>query len=131
MTSILDQLELSVRAQNVLRARGGVDTLSDFMALNRSDVLRQPKAGQVTWREIERMQTYLRSEPDETPTAPTAPTDAITALRDAAALAALQGFCAQADSSGTWSWLPDMAAAEAWRVADAFIAARETKGDAG
>ena len=48
-------------------------------------------------------------------------------LRDAAALAALQGFCAQADSSGSWSWLPDMAAAEAWRVADAFIAAREGK----
>lgn len=47
-------------------------------------------------------------------------------LRDAAALAALQGFCAQADSSGTWSWLPDRAAAEAWAVADAFIAARET-----
>jgi hypothetical protein len=47
-------------------------------------------------------------------------------LRDAAALAALQGFCSQTDSSGTWSWLPDMAAAEAWRVADAFIAARET-----
>jgi hypothetical protein len=50
-----------------------------------------------------------------------------TSLRDAAALAALQGFCSQTDSSGTWSWLPDMAAAEAWRVADAFIAARETK----
>jgi hypothetical protein len=48
-------------------------------------------------------------------------------LRDAAGLAALQGFCSQTDSSGTWSWLPDMAAAEAWRVADAFIAARETK----
>ena len=52
-------------------------------------------------------------------------------LRDAAALAALQGFCSQVDSSGTWSWLPDMVAAEAWRVADAFIAARETKGDSG
>lgn len=50
-------------------------------------------------------------------------------LRDAAALAALQGFCAQVDSSGAWSWLPDMAAVEAWRVADAFIAARETKED--
>jgi hypothetical protein len=50
-----------------------------------------------------------------------------TELRDRAALAALQGFCAQADTSGTWTWLPDMAAAEAWRVADAFIAARETK----
>jgi hypothetical protein len=48
-------------------------------------------------------------------------------LRDAAALAALQGFCSQTDSSGLWSWLPDMAAAEVWRMADAFIAARETK----
>jgi N-acetylglucosamine-6-phosphate deacetylase len=52
-------------------------------------------------------------------------------LRDAAALVALQGFCSQTDSSGTWSWLPDMAAAEAWRMADAFIAARETKEDEG
>jgi hypothetical protein len=48
-------------------------------------------------------------------------------LRDAAALAALQGFCAQTDSSGTWYWPPDMAAAEAWRMADAFMAAREGK----
>lgn len=47
-------------------------------------------------------------------------------LRDAAALAALQGFCSQTDASGMWSWLPDVAVAEAWRVADAFIAARET-----
>ena len=53
----------------------------------------------------------------------------VNKLRDAAALAALQGFCSQTDSSGSWSWLPDMAAAEAWRVADVFIAARETKED--
>lgn len=51
------------------------------------------------------------------------------ALRDAAALAALQGFCAQHDSSGVWSWLPGQAVTEAWRVADAFIAAREGKTD--
>jgi hypothetical protein len=50
-------------------------------------------------------------------------------LRDAAALAALQGFCTQSDSSGTWTWPPDTAVAEAWRVADAFIAAREGKTD--
>ena len=50
-----------------------------------------------------------------------------TKLRDDAALAALQGFCAQHDSSGSWSWTPDDAAAEAWAVADAFIAARETE----
>ena len=50
-------------------------------------------------------------------------------LRDAAALAALQGFCSQADTEGMWSWLPDVAAAEAWRVADAFIAARDQRQD--
>lgn len=48
-------------------------------------------------------------------------------LRDAAALAALQGFCAQCDDAGTWSWEPEGAVKEAWRVADAFIAAREDK----
>jgi hypothetical protein len=125
MTSILDQLELSVRAQNVLRARGGVDTLSDFMALTRTEVMSLPKVGVRTWNEIADMQNILRADPPEVQK------EDLTALRDAAALAALQGFCSQTDASGTWSWLPDMAAAEAWRMADAFIAARETKGGEG
>jgi hypothetical protein len=55
--------------------------------------------------------------------------DAGMSLRDAAALVALQGFCTQSDSSGTWTWPPGLAVAEAWRVADAFIAAREGKSD--
>lgn len=54
-------------------------------------------------------------------------TEPSLSLRDAAALAALQGFCSQCDSTGLRAWLPDMAAEEAWRTADAFIAAQETK----
>ena len=126
MVDILQELELSVRATNVLRNYGHVHTLEDFMALDRKTVMLLPHAGVRTWREIERMQEHLRSLPHAAP-APLLARDAT--LRDAAALAALQGFCAQTDASGAWSWLPYMAVAEAWRIADAFIAAREGKTD--
>jgi len=127
--SILDSLELSARATNVLRAYGRSDTLKDFLALKRATVLGLTGAGVGTWREIERRQAMLLGLPYAAPDAPVeVRVDAMT-LRDAAALAVLQSFCAQTDTSGTWSWLPDMAAAEAWRVADAFIAAREGKTD--
>jgi hypothetical protein len=46
-------------------------------------------------------------------------------LRDAAALAALQGFCADPSIDTT----PKTIAAAAWNMADAFIAAREAKND--
>lgn len=142
MSDIIHDLELSVRATNVLTAYGRVKTLEDFLALDRATAMRLPGCGKGTWEEIERMQLYLlreegweapkRKKPhDGDPMHPIVTDSHIVAygasLRDAAALAALQGFCAQADSSGSWSWLPDMAAAEAWRVADAFIAAREGK----
>lgn len=139
MTDIIRNLELSVRATNVLTAYGRVKTLEDFMALDRATVMAQPKSGARTWEEIKHLQLYLlREEKREWPEPVDVTIDGVhdemrltftseRSLRDAAALAALQGFCAQADSSGSWSWLPDMAAAEAWRVADAFIAAREGK----
>ena len=141
MSDIIHDLELSVRATNVLTAYGHVKTLEDFLALDRATVMRLPGCGKGTWEEIKRMQLYLlREEKREWPEPVDVTIDGVhdemrltftseRSLRDAAALAALQGFCAQADSSGSWSWLPDMAAAEAWRVADAFIAAREGKTD--
>ena len=46
-------------------------------------------------------------------------------LRDAAALAALQGLCANSNIDAT----PPVVAGAAWRVADAFIAAREGKSE--
>jgi hypothetical protein len=140
MSDIIHDLELSIRATNVLTDYGRVKTLEDFLALDRATVMGLPKSGTKTWEEIKRTQLHLlrkqaRSAPDPKwggPAYPIQKTDTqdtwpSMSLRDAAALAALQGFCAQADSSGSWSWLPDMAAAEAWRVADAFIAAREGK----
>jgi hypothetical protein len=50
-------------------------------------------------------------------------------LRDAAALAALQGFCAHTGSYGYKNG-PHEIASRAWEIADAFIAAREGKTDA-
>lgn len=140
MSDIIHDLELSIRATNVLTDYGRVKTLEDFLALDRATVMGLPKSGTKTWEEIKRIQLYLLREQARSapvpkwggPAYPIQKTDTHDtwpgmSLRDAAALAALQGFCAQADSSGSWSWLPDMAAAEAWRVADAFIAAREGK----
>jgi hypothetical protein len=140
MSDIIHDLELSIRATNVLTDYGRVKTLEDFLALDRATVMGLPKSGTKTWEEIKRVQLYLLREGKQDAPAPkwggpaypiqktdTHDTWPGMSLRDAAALAALQGFCTQADSSGSWSWLPDMAAAEAWRVADAFIAARETK----
>jgi len=122
----LDSLELSVRADRLLRAWGRVQSAHDFLNLKRSEFMALKGAGVKTWNEIVHLQRmFLREETRVVPAEP-APQQ-IMSLRDAAALAALQGFCSQSDSSGMWSWLPDIAAAEAWRVADAFIAARETK----
>lgn len=121
--SIIDDLELSVRASNVLKNMG-VETMDDFMALTRQSVMRQKNAGRRTWQEVSEVQTYYRHEAlaDAEFSAPVlSETDD---FRDRAALAALQGFCSQTDSSGMWSWLPDMAVAEAWRIADAMCAAR-------
>jgi hypothetical protein len=119
MTSIIDDLELSVRASNVLRRRGRVNTVDDFMALTREDIMAQPYAGARTWKEIERMQTYLRT-PHAAPALPTAST---MTLRDAAALAVLTGI------DGPWAADATALAKRAYEIADAFIAARETKED--
>jgi hypothetical protein len=58
--NIADELELSGRAANVLRDNA-IHTLDAFMALTRPMVMRMPRAGERTWREIEAMQKHLRS----------------------------------------------------------------------
>ena len=126
---ILDNLELSVRADRVLRAYGRINTLDDFMSLTKADVMALKGAGMRTWGEIKTLQKNLRDGQPEVNQMLAQDAPDLTALRDQAALAALQGFCAQADSCGTWSWLPSLAVAEAWRIADAFIAAREGQTD--
>ena len=63
--SIIDELELSVRASNVLRRMGGIETLEDFMALTRKQVTDQPHAGIRTWREVADVQAALRPESRE------------------------------------------------------------------
>jgi hypothetical protein len=60
----VDDLELSVRAGNVLRA-AGIETIEQFMSLNRRAVMAMPKAGVRTWREIEDVQRgFARHEDD-------------------------------------------------------------------
>lgn len=63
--AILDQLELSVRTGNVLRRTGTVNTLQDFMALSRKQVLALPHAGVRTWKEIAEIQSAHTPESRE------------------------------------------------------------------
>jgi hypothetical protein len=123
MTDIIHDLELSVRATNVLTAYGRVKTLEDFMALDKKTIMAQPNSGARTWKEIQHMQTFLRGTPLPA-LAPTLARDAT--LRDAAAMAALQGILANPnDNYGPENMR--YAASYAWQAADAFIAAREGK----
>lgn len=120
-TAFLDGLELSVRANNVLRAWGRVHTLDAFLALDRATVMSLKNAGMRTWREIQQLQATLREQRTARPPTPFAPT-----LRDFAALAALplawdarkEGYHEGDDA--------DMVRC-AWQIADAFIAARDAK----
>jgi hypothetical protein len=166
MADIIHDLELSVRATNVLTTYGRVKTLEDFLALNRKTVMALPRAGVRTWEEIKRVQANLRREEKQEPGAIFAPPDLPTrmfnetrrhmqrmefyqgrqtaaletlaqevtmptqqpamSLRDAAALAALQGILANPnDNYGPENMR--YAASYAWQAADAFIAAREGK----
>jgi hypothetical protein len=139
MSDIIRDLELSVRATNVLTRYGRVKTLEDFLALDRQTVMGLPKSGARTWEEIERMQLYLLREEKVNapppkwggpafpiPKTETHDTWPGMSLRDAAALAALQGILANSnDSYGPENMR--YAAGYAWQAADAFIAAREGK----
>jgi hypothetical protein len=171
-----------VRASNVLRRSGFVNTLEEFMALDRDTVMALPQAGVRTWEEIEQVQKYLGSLPHAAP-APAQDQDAVfapsalpermfnetrrhmqriefyqgrqtaaletlaqaqitaepaMALRDAAALAALQAFTQRQYVPLTDlgyvddTKLPSVAktvARHAFMFADAFIAAREGKSE--
>lgn len=57
----IDQLELSVRTSNVLRM-AGIETIEQFLELNRNYVMRLPNAGVKTWREVDEVQRYLKGE---------------------------------------------------------------------
>lgn len=139
--SIIDDLEFSVRAGNVLRKMNPEMTLDDFMALTKKEVIAQKNAGARTWREVAEMQAHFRQVARERRKAksggPAYPIPGGYAhemwpgmsLRDAAALATLQGIVSGHDETGMWCWTPETAAKMAWEVADAFIAARETKED--
>jgi hypothetical protein len=83
MADILQSLELSVRATNVLADWGHVKTLDDFLALDKRTVMLMPNAGVRTWKEIEQMQKFLRRE---APPAPVLAQDA--KLRDVLAMSA-------------------------------------------
>lgn len=121
--TILKDLELSVRAHNVLLDYGKVHTLNDFLALTRAKVMSLPKAGVRTWNEIAHIQNALRADPPEVQK------EDLTALRDAAALAALQGIMAHEAPEQLLKTLTGQSGLTTgvFIIADAFIAARESK----
>ena len=68
---ILDSLELSVRADRVLRAWGRIKTIDDFMALDARTVMALKGAGKRTWLEVKMLQAALREPlPSLAPPAP-------------------------------------------------------------
>ena len=134
---VLDNLELSVRADRVLRDYGRIKTLDDFMALNKAQVMALKGAGMRTWGEIKTLQKNLKRAPWPEPVDLTV--DGVyeeirftlkpdISLRDQAALAALQGSLARVFWPACQDdvWRADIAR-HAYRIADAFIAAREGK----
>ena len=144
---VLDSLELSVRADRVLRDYGRIKTLDDFMALNKAQVMALKGAGMRTWGEIKTLQKNLREGHPEVNRMLDGNTASSTveadvyemrlslkpdiSLRDQAALAALPAViqvCAgdRPREIGTETH-EQMFARKAWAVADAFIAAREGK----
>lgn len=125
---VLDNLELSVRADRVLRDYGRIKTLDDFMALNKVQIMALKGAGMRTWGEIKTLQKNLREGHPEVNHAPAQDAPDLTALRDQAALAALQGSLARVfwPACQDDEWRADIAR-HAYRIADAFIAAREGK----
>lgn len=145
MTDFIDDLDLSVRAGNVLR-KMGISDLEAFMALTKRQVMDQANAGARTWREVAAMRDHFRqlarkdrnarSGGPAYPIAGTYTHDTWPgmSMRDAAALVALQGMLAHAtryrprpeDAGLHWH---DALSREAFQIADAFITARETKGD--
>lgn len=148
MSDIIRELELSVRASNVLRNSGLVETIEDFMALTKEQVMALPNAGVRTWKEIAAVQENILLDP-LVESAYVSPAQARAkhsgeinfsyvnpgreALRDMAALAALPAIIQVCAGNGPreigTETFEQMFARKAWAVADAFIAAREGKTD--
>lgn len=143
MSNVIRELELSVRASNVLRNSGLVETIEDFMTLTKEQVMALPNAGVRTWVEIKTLQKNLREGHPEVNAALGVSgghsgeinfsyvNPGREALRDMAALAALPAIiqvCAgdKPREIGTETF-EQMFARKAWAAADAFIAAREGK----
>lgn len=57
----LDSIELSVRADRLLRDWGRVQSMEDFMSLKRSEIMALKGAGEKTWKEVREVQTALRA----------------------------------------------------------------------
>lgn len=139
MSNVIRELELSVRASNVLRNSGLVQTIEDFMALTQAQVLALPNAGKRVWKEIAEVQENILLDPFlesacVSPAQAHAEHSGAISLRDQAALVALPAIiqvCAgdrpRVRSRETYE---QMFARKAWAVADAFIAARKAKEDA-
>jgi len=123
----LDSIELSVRADRLLRAWGRVQSIDDFLRLKRSDFMALKGAGVKTWNEISYLQRHLEC-PAPRPWGHILPKASEMSLRDAAALVALPIAWDARDKGYYEGDDADMARC-AWQIADAFIAARETKTD--
>jgi len=95
MADIIRDLELSVRATNVLTAYGHVKTLDDFMALTEAQVMRMPRAGRVTWKEIKSIQARLRESYVVSVSAPPSREAVVLTARGIAALSAFVSNLAQ------------------------------------
>lgn len=65
MSDFLSQLELSVRARNVLRNLD-IGDLESFMELTQEEILAVRNAGRQTWHEIRELQDYF-SQPQRRP----------------------------------------------------------------
>lgn len=135
----LDSIELSVRADNALRADGRVQSLEDFMSLDKKTVMAMKNAGERTWTEIERLQLmWLRAEQEAAPAEPTAKG---LSLRDTFAVSAPVTWADVHDQVG-WGDkrgpLSDSERTTLWAVmamlryeyADAMLEARKENGDA-
>lgn len=63
----LQQIELSVRAGNVLQQMNPDMNYNEFMALTKKQVLSLRNAGSRTWREVQEVQDYFREAYEKGP----------------------------------------------------------------
>lgn len=132
MTDFIKDLEFSVRAGNVLRNMG-IDNLDAFMALTEKQVMAEDGAGAKTWREVAETQSYFRHLAEYAHAlacqGAKEKAQALRSKRDELALAVLPKVvdtCAQ-DTREPGETHEQMLARKAYALADAMLAARETK----